>query len=65
MNRLPDTPDAMNDASSAKSMGETTIYPPRSGVILLKVVHNRPFREWVCNSSEKRTVVGNFLFHAI
>jgi hypothetical protein len=30
----------------------------------LKVVHNRPFREWVCNSSEKRTVVGNFLFPA-
>jgi hypothetical protein len=28
----------------------------------LEVVHNRPIREWVRNSSEKRAVVGNFLF---
>ena len=35
---------------------------PRSGAKLLEVVHNGPIREWVCNSSEKRAVVGNFLF---
>ena len=34
-------------------------------VILLKVVHNGLIREWVCNSSENQTVVGNFLFSAV
>jgi hypothetical protein len=49
-------------ASSAKCVGEIDPESPRSDVNLLKVVHNRPIREWVGNSSEKRTVVGNFLF---
>ncbi len=40
----------------------TGIRVPRSGARLLEGVHNGPVREWVCNSSEKRAVVGNFLF---
>jgi hypothetical protein len=34
-------------ASSAEFVGEIDSESPRSGVSLLKVVHNRPIREWV------------------
>jgi hypothetical protein len=34
-------------------------------VTLFKVVHNGLIREWVYNSSENQTVVGNFLFSAV
>ena len=39
--------EAQYEASSAEFVGEIDSESPRSGVSLLKVVHNRPIREWV------------------